>query len=270
MKVFFIGAGPGDPELITCKGKRILSEADIVIYAGSLVNPKLLLFVPKGAELHDSSKMDFDEVTSIYGREKKRSGTIARLHTGDPSVYGAIQEQIEYLDSEEIPFEVVPGVSSVFAAAAELSQEFTLPGISQTLILTRIEGRTPVPEREKLAELSKHGTSMALFLSVAKIDEVVSQLKTGFSESTPAAVAYRVSWPDQRIILGTLADIASKVRKAGIGRQAIILVGEALRAQFETGFFQKSKLYDPAFSHGYRRAASASREAESKHSPEGE
>lgn len=254
MKVYFVGAGPGDPELITCKGKRLITEADIVIYAGSLVNPKLLLHAEKKTETHDSSGMNLREVTKIYEKNKPLPGTIVRLHTGDPSVYGAIQEQIDFLKSREIPFEVVPGVSAVFAAAASLNQEFTLPGISQTLILSRIAGRTPVPEGEEVERLAKHRASMALFLSVSKMDDVVERLREGYSAATPAAVVYRASWPDEQIITGTLETISEKVRIAGITRQALILVGEALRAMKETGFYEASKLYDPGFSHGFRKA----------------
>jgi len=254
MKVYFVGAGPGDPELITCKGKRLITEADIVIYAGSLVNPKLLLHAGKETETHDSSGMNLREVTEIYERNKSLPGSIVRLHTGDPSVYGAIQEQIDFLKSREISFEVVPGVSAVFAAAASLNQEFTLPSISQTLILSRIAGRTPVPDGEEVESLAKHRASMALFLSVSKMDDVVEKLLEGYPAATPAAVVYRASWPDEQIITGTLEDISEKVHNSGITRQALILVGEALRAMEETGFYEASKLYDPGFSHGFRKA----------------
>jgi precorrin-4/cobalt-precorrin-4 C11-methyltransferase len=171
-------------------------------------------------------------------------------------VYGAIQEQIDFCKSRTIPFEVVPGVSSVFAAAASLGQEFTLPGISQTLILTRIAGRTSVPPGEEIDQLAGHKASMALFLSVAKMEEVVEQLKTGYPETTPVAVIYRASWPDEQIITGILDDIAGKVRESGITRQALVLIGEALRAMNETGFYETSKLYDTGFSHGCRKADS--------------
>ena len=256
MKVYFVGAGPGDPELITVKGRRLVREADIVIYAGSLVNPELLDLVKEGADVHDSAGMNLDEVTAIYRNVKNNEGVLVRLHTGDPSMYGAIQEQIDFLRQENIPFEVVPGVSSVFAAAASLAQEFTLPGISQSLILSRMEGRTPVPERERIEKLAQHRTSMVLFLSVKSIGKVVEELLQGYPAETPVAVVYRASWPDEKKVTGTLSDIAGKVESAQIDRQALILVGDVLRSVNETGFYDKSKLYDSSFTHGYRKGSS--------------
>lgn len=253
MRVVFIGAGPGDPELLTIKGKKIIEEADIIIYAGSLVNPKILSCARPGIPTHNSAGMDLEDVTNIYRREKDRRGIIARLHTGDPSLYGAIQEQIDFCRTEGIPTEVIPGVSSFFAAAASLQQEFTLPGISQSLVLTRMAGRTPVPESEEIAEFSRHRSSMAIFLSVGNIKELVQRLLTGYSAETPAAVVYRASWPDEKIVTGTLTDIAEKTEAAGISRQALVLVGEVLRSREEDGFYKKSKLYDPDFTHGYRQ-----------------
>ena len=247
MKVVFIGAGPGAPDLITVRGRDFLGKADIVIYAGSLVNPELLSYAPGKAEIYDSASMDLDEVTSVYTRYREAEGIIARLHTGDPSLYGAVQEQIDYCKAADIPFEVVPGVSSFFAAAAALGQEFTLPGVSQSLILT------PVPESEDLAELARHRTSMAVFLSAGNLDGVVEKLKAGYPEETPAAVVYRASWPDQKIITGSLSDIAGKCAEAGITRQTLVLVGNVLEARERSGSYEKSKLYDPSFSHGYRK-----------------
>lgn len=252
MKVFFIGAGPGDPELLTLKGRRILSGADLVVYAGSLVNPEILGMAPPGAEIHDSARMTLDEVAALYLREKGNPGTIARLHTGDPSLYGAIQEQMDICRREGIDFEVVPGVSSFSAAAAALQQELTLPGVSQTLIITRMAGRTPVPEREDLSLLARSRSTMILFLSVDKIGEAARKLLTSYTGDTPAAVVYRASWPDQEILRGTLADIPGRVRDAGIGRQALIFVGDALRAMDDPSVYEASRLYDPDFSHGYR------------------
>ena len=254
MKVFFVGAGPGDPELITAKGKKLIDRADIIIYAGSLVNPALLPGegdTGSGPEIYDSSSMDLEEVTGVYEANKDSDGTIVRLHTGDPAIYGAIQEQIDFCRSREIPFEVVPGVSSFSAAAAVLEQELTLPGVSQSVILSRISGRTKTPPPEDIGSLASHRASMVLFLSAGKLAETVEKLKQGYPPETPAAVVYRASWPDQKIVRGTLSTIEEKTREAGITRQALIVVGSVLGA---THHYEKSKLYDPGFTHGYRKA----------------
>jgi precorrin-4/cobalt-precorrin-4 C11-methyltransferase len=249
MKVIFIGAGPGAPDLITLRGRDAIASADIVIYAGSLVNPEILGFAREGAEVHDSASMSFDEVTGIYSREKVKDTIVARVHTGDPSLYGAVQEQIDWCEAEGIECEVIPGVSSFSAAAAAINQELTLPAVSQTVIITRLSGRTKVPESEDLEKLAASGATMAIFLSVQAIDEVVARLSGHYGPRTPVRVLYRVTWPDERVIAGTLADIAEKVRGAKIGRQAIILVGGVLGRNYE-----KSKLYDPKYSHGFRKA----------------
>ena len=279
MKVFFVGAGPGDPELITVKGKKFIDRADIIVYAGSLVNPALLPGegdTGSGPEIYDSSSMDLEEVTAIYSANRGRKGTIVRLHTGDPAIYGAIQEQIDFCRSREIPFEVVPGVSSFSAAAAVLEQELTLPGVSQSVILSRISGRTKTPPPEDIGSLASHRASMVLFLSAGKLAETVEKLKQGYSPETPAAVVYRASWPDQKIVRGTLSTIEEKTREAGITRQALIVVGSVLGAvqnfaahkgapredtphldaqhSGATHHYEKSKLYDPGFTHGYRKA----------------
>lgn len=253
MKVFFIGAGPGDPELITVKGKSIIQQADVIIYAGSLVNPAILCWNQLQGELYDSAEMTLDHVCSVYAAHKEREGTIGRLHTGDPSIYGAIQEQIDFLKQEDIPFEIVPGVTSASAAAAALGQEYTLPGISQSVILSRISGRTKTPPAEDIALLAEHGATMVLFLSVGKLPETVEKLKQGYPDRTPVAVVYRASWPDQKIVIGTLNDIESKVAEAGITRQALIVVGDVLASGRAAGGYELSKLYDPQFTHGYRR-----------------
>jgi precorrin-4/cobalt-precorrin-4 C11-methyltransferase len=248
-KVWFVGAGPGDPELITLKGRRLLDEAEVIIYAGSLVNPALLDGLK--AEIHDSSGMTLDEMVAIMRQAYEEGRRIVRLHTGDTSFYSAISEQIERLRQMNIPYEVVPGVSSAMAGAALLGQELTIPEISQTVIFTRIEGRTPVPEREKLSKLAEHAASMVIFLSVSMIDKVVEELRTGYSDDTPVVVVERVTWPEERIVSGTLADIADRVKSAGIKKTALIYVGEALKASAgNTG--RESKLYDREFSHGYR------------------
>ncbi len=250
-QVYFIGAGAGDPELITLKGIKAIERADIVIYAGSLVNPEILKYARDGAEVHNSASMDLEEVLEVMQKGASQGKLIARVHTGDPAIYGAIQEQMDALTGMGISFEVIPGVSSFLAAAAALRQEYTLPDVTQTVILTRMEGRTPVPEKEKLAQLARHGATMCIFLSVHAIDDVVAQLREGYAEDTPIAVVQKASWPDEKIVRGTLADIAEKVREAAISKTAMIVVSNVFRGQYE-----KSKLYDPGFSHGYREGKS--------------
>jgi len=249
-EVIFVGAGPGDPELITVKGSRALERANRVIYAGSLVNPKLLEISRPGTPVHDSAHLTLEEVVTLMEEGTGRGETIVRLHTGDPSMYGAIKEQFDHLDKHSIPYSVIPGVSSVFAAAAAVRQEFTLPEISQTLILTRLAGRTPVPESEALAKLAKHQASMAIFLSVQDMGSVVKALLEGYPASTPIAIVSKASWPDEEILLGTLETIEEQVKAAGIRKQAQILVGDFLDP---SKGYARSKLYDPTFTHEYRQ-----------------
>ena len=250
MKVCFIGAGPGAPDLITVRGKRILESADIVIYAGSLVSAEMLTWARTDAVVLDSSKLDLAAVVSVYTDNAGRDGTIARLHTGDPAIYGAIQEQIDHCVEHSIPWEIIPGVSSVFASAAALGRELTLPGITQTLTIGRIAGRTSVPERENLETIGAHGGSLALLLSVNRIADVVESLRSNYSPDTPVSVVYRATWDDEKIVRGTIDTIVERVTEAGITRQAIILVGKALASA--KGEYDRSKLYDSDFSHGYR------------------
>jgi precorrin-4/cobalt-precorrin-4 C11-methyltransferase len=252
-KVHFVGAGPGDPALITLKGSRLLREADVIIYAGSLVDRRLVQEHGADAEVYDSSSMTLEETTSVIVEAVLAAKSVVRLHTGDPSIYGAIQEQMAELDRLGIDYEVVPGVTSAFAAAAALKQELTLPEVSQTVIFTRLEGRTPVPERESLKEIAKVGATLVIYLSVSMIDRVVAELLQGaYTRETPAAVVFRASWPDERIVEGTLASIAGLVQEAEIDKQAIILVGDVLRARKE-GLEAKSRLYDKEFDHGCRK-----------------
>lgn len=249
-KVYFIGAGPGDPELLTLKAKRMIGEADVLIYAGSLVNPKILIHKKSDAISYDSASMDLKEILAIIFGAVRKGKTIARIHSGDPAIYGAIQEQIALLERKKIPFEVIPGVSSVFAAAAALKKELTVPERSQTIILTRISGRTKVPERESIANLAQSQATMAIFLSITRIKKVVAELLTSYPPDTPVAVVYKASWPDETIIKGALATIAAKVQQSAIKRQAIILVGKAL----DDGTLKtRSKLYHEGFTHGFRR-----------------
>ncbi|MBI1921389.1 MAG: precorrin-4 C(11)-methyltransferase [Geobacter sp.] len=253
MKVFFVGAGPGDAELITVKGARLLQEADVVVFAGSLVDRELVRTYAPDAEVYDSAGMNLDETTAVLANGVAADKRVVRLHTGDPSIYGAIQEQMAALDELGIDYEVVPGVTSAFAAAAALKQELTLPEVSQTVIITRMAGKTPVPERESLAEIARIGATLVIYLSVSMIGEVVDELLRGaYTPETPVAVAARVTWPDEQLLEGTLSDIAAKVKGAGIGKQAVILVGDVLRARQE-GLKAKSLLYDKGFSHGYRK-----------------
>lgn len=251
-KVFFIGAGPGDAELITVKGARILGEADVVVYAGSLVDRELVRTYAPNAQIFDSAGMNLEETTRALSESVAAGKKAVRLHTGDPSIYGAIQEQMEALDELGIAYEVVPGVTSAFAAAASLKQELTLPEVSQTVIITRMEGKTPVPAGERLADLARHGSTLVVYLSVSMIERVVEQLLEGaYTSETPVAVVAKASWADEQAVEGTLADIAVKVKEAGIDRQAVIIVGDVLKARKE-GLKAKSLLYDKEFSHGFR------------------
>lgn len=247
--VWFIGAGPGDPELITLKGKRLIESADVIIYAGSLVNKKVLAGRKKAAVVWDSSGLTLEEVIAIIQEAVQQGRTVARVHTGDPSLYGAIREQADWLDQLGISYEVVPGVSSFTAAAAALAREFTLPGVSQTVICTRLAGRTSVPAKEQLKKLAAHSASMVIFLSIHMIRRVVDELLAGgYRRETKIAVVRKATWGDQQIVEGALEDIAGKVEKAGIKKTALILVGDFLDNAYE-----KSKLYDKNFSHGYRK-----------------
>jgi precorrin-4/cobalt-precorrin-4 C11-methyltransferase len=250
--VHFIGAGPGDAELITVKGARLLGEAEVVVYAGSLVDYELVRNYAPLAEVHDSAGLTLAETTRLLTDAVAAGKKVVRLHTGDPSLYGAIQEQMVELDRLGIDYAVVPGVTSAFAAAAALRQELTLPEVAQTVILTRLAGRTPVPERERLAELANIGATLVIYLSVGMIEAVVAELLRGaYSTETPVAVVARASWPDEQVVEGMLADIAAKVRAAGIDRQAVILVGDVLKARRD-GLGAISRLYAADFAHGYR------------------
>ena len=251
MKVFIVGAGPGDPELITVKGQRLLQTADVIIYAGSLVNPALLDMAKAGAEIHNSASMTLPEVIDTIAAAVQQDKMVVRLHTGDPSIYGAIQEQMDALKKHKIDFEVVPGVSSFLATAAALRQEYTLPGISQTVIITRNEGRTPVPEKEKLRSLAAHQATMCIFLSVHMLSEVVQELiEGGYDKTTPIAIVQKASWPEQRIIRATLETIVARLETEPVMRTAMIVVSRCLGADYEL-----SRLYAPEFSHMFRDAA---------------
>lgn len=251
MKVFIVGAGPGDPELITVKGKRLLSEADVIIYAGSLVNPVLLDYGKEGVEIHNSASMTLPQVIEVIDKAVKENKKVVRLHTGDPAIYGAIQEQMDELKRRNIDYEVVPGVSSFLATAAVLKQEYTLPGISQTVIVTRNEGRTPVPGGQSLKSLAAHKATMCIFLSVHMLSEVVAELiEGGYEPGTPIAIVHKATWPEQKIFRGTLDTICDIIKDENIIKTAMIVVGHCLDSDYEL-----SRLYAPEFSHMYREAS---------------
>ncbi len=249
--VHIVGAGSGDVELITVKGKRLLETADVVIYAGSLVNPELLNFCRADAQLHDSARLTLDEVIQIIERAEADGKITVRLHTGDPSIYGAIKEQLDELQRRNIDFDITPGVSSFVAAAAALRLEYTLPEVSQTVIITRLGGRTPVPDRESLRSLAQHQSTMCIFLSIGMIERVVEELIAGGLEhDTPIAVVERASWADEKIIRGTLETIVDRIRAEQIERTAMIVVGRCL----DPKNYQPSQLYSPNFSHMFRQS----------------
>lgn len=247
--VYFIGAGPGDPDLLTIKGKKIIDRADVIIYAGSLVNKEILKDAKADAAIYNSAAMTLEEVLAVMQKAEADGLVTARVHTGDPSVFGAHREQMDALKQLGIPYEVIPGVSSFVAAAAALKKEYTLPGVSQTVILTRMEGRTAMPPKESIRDLARHNATMVIFLSVGMIDRLAAELMQEYRPDTPAAVVYKASWENQKIVQGTLSDIARKVTDAGIKKTALIVVGDFLGEEYEL-----SKLYDKTFSHEYRRA----------------
>jgi precorrin-4/cobalt-precorrin-4 C11-methyltransferase len=258
--VYFVGSGPGDPELITLRAKKLVEEADTIIYSGSLLNPRILQYAKKGAQLYDAAIIDREKIYQIL-HDSANEGKIAiRFHDGDPALFSAIREQIDKLESEGIMCKVVPGVTALFGAAADTNLELTLPGVTQTLIITRAELRTPVPQRESIAELAKHGATMAFYLSVHLIEEVVNEiLKSGvYTGKTPAMVVYRATWEDEKIIKGTLEDIAKKTKEAKIIKTALIIVGEAIAPSK----YEYSKVYDAKFTHGYRKGVVKEKEKE--------
>ncbi|MDU1004387.1 MAG: precorrin-4 C(11)-methyltransferase [Clostridium butyricum] len=247
--IYFIGAGPGAVDLITVRGRDLLERAEVVIYAGSLVSKEHLEYCRPDAKIYNSAGMTLEDVMEVMTMEEQMGKTVVRLHTGDPSIYGAIREQMVELDRVGIQYEVIPGVSSFTGAAAAINREFTLPGVTQTVILTRVEGRTPIPETEDLEKLASIGASMAIFLSVSMIDKVVEKLKKGYKKNVAIAVVERATWDDERIIIGHLDDIAQKVKDNNITKCAQILVGDFIDSDFE-----KSLLYDKSFSHMFRDA----------------
>jgi precorrin-4/cobalt-precorrin-4 C11-methyltransferase len=249
-KVVIIGAGSGDPELITLKGKRYLEAADIVVYTGSLLNPEYLKYAKASAKLYDSAKMGLPEMLKVMVEGVKAGKNVVRLHDGDPSFYGAIQELMHGLDKEGVGYWRIPGISCLLGGAAALNRELTLPNISQTIIITRPEGRTPVPDRESIAKLAQHQATMVIFLGTPHIAKVMVELqKGGYPKDTPVSVVYKATWPEQKIVLGTITDIVEKVKKEGITETALIFVGKVMNPEA----YDLSKLYDPTFTTGFRK-----------------
>ena len=256
--VYFVGSGPGDPELITLKAKKLVEEADTIVYSGSLLNPRILQYAKKGVQLYDAAIIDREKIYQILYDSAREAKIVIRFHDGDPALFSAIREQIDKLEANGIKCKVVPGVTALLGAAADMNLELTLPGVTQTLIITRAELRTPVPERESIAELAKHGATMAFYLSVHLIGDVVNELLKGggggvrvYTEKTPAAVVYRATWEDEKIIKGTLGDIVKRTKEAKIIKTALIIVGEAIAP----AKYEYSKVYDARFTHGYRKGA---------------
>ena len=248
--VYFIGAGPGAVDLITIRGAELLKRADVIIYAGSLVNPELLNYAKNTCSIYNSAEMTLEEVIDVLVSENSEDKILVRLHTGDPSIYGAIKEQMDLLKEHRIEYEVVPGVSSFCGAAAALKAEYTLPGVSQTVILSRMEGRTPVPSEEEIARLASHKASMVLFLTSSLIDKLTEKLlEGGYQEDTPAAIVYKATWPDQKVIRTTVGGLAASAKENDITKTALILIGD-----FLSGEYERSKLYDKTFTHEFRKA----------------
>ncbi len=251
-KVYFVGCGPGDPDLITIKAKKLIQKADVVVYSGSLIPPKIIKFCKKG-KLYNAAKLVREEIFELLKKNAKKNKVVVRLHDGDPSIYGAIREQIDNLRKIGIQSEIIPGVTSFLASAAVLETQLTLPGITQTIIITRAEKRTKVPKKEKISELAKHKATMIFYLSIHLLSKIVKEsIQGGYPKSTPAAVVYRASWNDQKVIIGTLNDISKKVWNEKITRTAIVIIGDVINPKT----YEYSKLYDKTFSHGYRKAKS--------------
>ena len=248
-EVFFVGCGPGDPELITVKAKKLIQKADVVVYSGSLIPEPILKLCKKG-KLHDAAKLVREEIFDLLYKNAKKDKLVVRLHDGDPSIYGAVKEQIDNLEKKGIKSTVVPGVTAFLASAAALGTQLTLPGVTQTIIVTRAESRTKVPKREKISELAKHKATLIFYLSIHLLSKLTKEaIAGGYKESTPVAVVYRASWPDQKIIKGTIGDIAQKVKDEKITRTAIVIISDVI----DPKTYEYSKLYDKNFSHGYRK-----------------
>lgn len=248
--VHFVGAGSGAPDLITLRGMRLLQEADVIIYAGSLVNPQLLEYKKETALVYNSATMTLEEVLTVMEQAEKEEKTTLRLHTGDPCLYGAIREQMDALDERGISYDDTPGVSSFQAAAAALNLEYTLPDVSQSVIITRMEGRTPVPEKEQIEAFAAHGSTMVIFLSTGMLEELSRRLVAGgYQKTTPAAIVYKASWPEEQTYLCTVETLASTAKAHGITKTALIIVGDVV----SKSRYSRSKLYDPSFTTEFRK-----------------
>jgi precorrin-4/cobalt-precorrin-4 C11-methyltransferase len=259
-KVYFVGAGPGDPELLTVKGQRLMKQADVIVYTGSLINPSILNYAKTNAQSYDSTTMHLDQIVGLIADNVKQGKRVVRLCSGDPSIYGATQEQIDILESQRIACEVIPGVSSFLAAAACLKKELTLPAVSQTVIITRPGGRTPALKSESITKLAKHHTTMVIFLGINQIQKLCKELaEGGYPKKTPVAVLYKVTWPEETIIRGTIDNIANKVKRSKISKTALVIIGRILAE----GEYSRSKLYDAGFTHAHRKggAIQCSKEA---------
>lgn len=247
--IYFVGAGPGAPDLITVRGKRLIEEADVIIYAGSLVNPDILSYARKDPTIYNSAKMTLEEVMEVMLTANNEGKKVVRLHTGDQSIYGAVREQMDILDANGAGYESCPGVSACFGAAAALDIEYTLPGLTQTLIITRMEGVTGVPKSESIELLAAHKTSMAIYLSAGMLYELTERLMDGgLDENTPAALVYKATWPDEKILVCSLGDLAGEAEKEGITKTATVIVGDIITH----ANYNRSKLYDPGFSTAFR------------------
>lgn len=248
--IHFVGAGPGAADLITVRGQRLLEEADVIVYAGSLVNPKLLDNRKTDCEIHNSAYMTLEEVIEVMAGAEKRGKKVVRLHTGDPSIYGAVREQMDELDQRGIAYEVCPGVSSFCGAAAALNLEYTLPGISQSVVITRMEGRTPVPDKERIEDFAGHGATMVLFLSTGLLGELSEKLcMSGYKKDTPAAIVYKATWPEEETYICTVGTLETTAKKHNITKTALIIVGNVVLPDS----YDRSKLYHPEFTTEFRR-----------------
>lgn len=247
--VHFVGAGSGAVDLITLRGKTLLEQADVVIYAGSLVNPEILDYTGNGCRIYNSAKMTLEEVLEVIREAEERGWQTVRLHTGDPCLYGAIREQMDQLTELGIQWQVCPGVSSFCGAAAALGMEYTLPEVSQSVVITRMAGRTPVPERESIASFAAHGATMVIFLSTGMLTELTQQLVAGgYQPETPAAIVYKATWPDEKRVVCTVETLAERAKEEQIEKTALIIVGKAVS---QSGY-ARSKLYDPSFTTEFR------------------
>ncbi len=251
----FVGAGPGAADLITVRGKELLEQADIIIYAGSLVNPELLKYAKESCEIYNSASMTLEEVAETMIRGEREQKNIVRLHTGDPAIYGAIREQMDILDEHGIEYKVCPGVSSLFGTAAALKAEYTLPDVSQSVIVTRMAGRTPVPEKESIESFAAHHATMVVFLSTGMLVELSKRLiDGGYEPETPAAIVYKATWQDEKVVRTTVKDLEKSAKENNITKTALITIGDFLGSKYD-----RSKLYDPSFSHEFRDAKETER-----------